>query len=231
LKISFCTFIRDRLYQYRQTALHNAQMAAGHDAEFCLADMGSQDGLLKYVNEELRPAWTSDAVFKFRHWTTVAAGPFSMSRHKNAAHRMATGDIVVSLDCDNLIGPKFCEWLKATLGRADVVAHAWTGNWIDGTYGRIAMRRSTFDDIGGYDEDLLPACYEDTDLIERARASGRGYVLSRASEVVGGSFPNPVAERMKYCDGLTEGRGNSENAKRSKANIAAGRWRANVKGT
>ena len=52
------------------------------------------------------------------------------------------------------------------------VVHMWTGEWRDGTYGRIAVPRALFHRLGGYDETLFPMGHQDHDLLLRARLAG-----------------------------------------------------------
>ena len=56
--------------------------------------------------------------------------------------------------------------------------HHWSRSWSDGTFGRIALRASSWLALGGYDEALLGMGWQDIDLLVRARAIGLRYCLT-----------------------------------------------------
>ena len=85
---------------------------------------------------------------------------------KNTAHMVASEDILVNLDCGNLVGRDF---------GLDIVRRMQSGYKVlqyeygDGTCGRIACRRVDFLDLNGYDEDALPFGGQDVDWMARLR--------------------------------------------------------------
>lgn len=222
MKISFCTWIKSRLYQFRETIPRNLERAAAYEAEFVVVDAASPDGLAEWVQTRLAAELAAGRVRLLRR----PEEPMQFPKFKNAAHRAATGEIVVNLDADNVIGPRYCDWLLAAM-TSDVVAHAWTGDWLDGTCGRVALRRATFEALGGYDESLGPIGGNDLDLRDRAVASGRKCLVSRKREVVGGAMRNNLTEKLRHLPGVNYGVVNSENHQRTRDNIAAGRLVAN----
>lgn len=218
VKISFCTWIRNRLHQYRITSLRNLERARGYDVEFVVVDAGSTDGLVDWMAANLGGAIGDGTV----RYETVSPDPFHFSRYKNVAHGLARGDILVNLDADNMIGPRFCEWALAALPGATTIAHPWSGAWGDGTCGRIALMRDAFDALGGYDEGMEPAGYQDIDLLRRAVASGVYVLEERHADVVGGALFNTIDEKMKFLPNADWSGMNKRNYARSVGRIASG---------
>ena len=56
------------------------------------------------------------------------------------------------------------------------MVHQFDWNPKNGNFGRIAITKNKFDEIGGYDQSLLPMGYQDWDIIKRAEATGCKYV-------------------------------------------------------
>src|SRR5205807_1399147 len=101
---------------------------------------------------------------------------FHMSKAKNLAHFAATGEFVVNLDGDNLIGDTITRYRRFWADNPDTVIQGYSGNLVDGTYGRIGMAKRHFLALGGYDEEMLPMAYQDCDLLHRAEASGLDFI-------------------------------------------------------
>jgi len=72
----------------------------------------------------------------------------------------------------------------------------------------IAMRKSHFMDIGGYDEDFIGTAADDNDLMDRLLASGCDYKLVEADVVhlYHGAKPDMGSERYKYNVALWKSR-------------------------
>jgi hypothetical protein len=158
--------------------------------------------------------------------------PLHFARCYNLAFSVATGEILVCLDADNVIGPGFLDFVSPAIA-ADPTAfiHAWTGgDWLDGTAGRMAFHRDLFGRLGGYDEDLDSCGFQDLDLRDRAEAMGSPIVLSTDPAIVGHAFRHPDTARFAYLEpDFNYSFSNSANHARSQANIAAGRLVANLK--
>ena len=89
---------------------------------------------------------------------------------KNTAHNHATEDILVNLDGDNLVGPKFLPDIVRQFVQGYKVVQFHEGGGLNaGTFGRVAYFRADFWAIGGYDEDAYPMGYQDADIINRLR--------------------------------------------------------------
>jgi hypothetical protein len=216
VKISFCTWIYNRLWQYCQTLEENLARAKGFDAEFVLLDVHSNDGLEDWLNS--RKLMNQVSYYRERH-------DLHVGRLKNRAHELAKGSVLVNLDADNVIGIDYCQTLIQNLDE-NTVFHGWSGDWSDGTCGRLAYTRNLFNRFGGYDESLGPIGNDDLDFRDRAIAAGARVVVKTSANVVGHAIPNTRHQAEKYFS-VSWGQGNSANAAKSQENIAARRLVAN----
>ena len=170
-----------------------------HIGKECAAAI--EAGLLKVAKAEDK---------KWRHWhSSVAKNTSHM-----AAMAMYSGTlpmILVNVDCDNLITADWLADLAAksstmcpgpvlpnrdsgvalpgsgmTLPRISAVHYRRIG--ANGTTGRIAIPRSVFESVNGYDEDLCPAGYQHIDLV--LRAGRMGTVVRVEADYVGNAVLN-----------------------------------------
>jgi GT2 family glycosyltransferase len=155
--------------------------------------------------------------------------PLHFAQAYNAVSRYATGDVFAWLDGDNVIGPDYVTRVLAEI-TADPLAivHCWTGDWLDGTCGRLAMHRDLFSRIGGYDEALGTAGSQDLDLRDRAQAAGGHVVVIQDPSVVGLAIRTSHAAKTQHLRNDYY-QTTAANAALSRANIAAGRLVANLK--
>ena len=176
--LSFCITCKNRLHQIRQTLRQNLEDNKLHQEfiEFVLVDFGSSDGLREWILSNFQKELTSGYL---RYYFTDALPSWHASIAKNTAHWCAGNEIVVNLDCDNYTGylggkfviEQFHEF------RMEIVLHQFGGDFDDGTFGRIAVLRKYFDQIGGYDESFEPMSFHDDDLIIRLSRIGLQYLL------------------------------------------------------
>ena len=219
LKLSLCTWVRD-WPPLRQTLPINLALTAGRDdVEFCIADVGSQDHVADWVAKIGDPRV---------HVRRFELDPLHFAKAYNLAFRMAAGDVLACLDGDNVIGPRYVDTVLAAIAAEPLaIVHCWTGDWLDGTCGRLAMSRALFERIGGWDESLAPIGHQDLDLRDRAQAAGGLVRNYNEPDVVGLAIRTSAAAKMQHLPGLSYGQANGENLARSKANLAAGRLVAN----
>lgn len=225
--ISFCTSCKNRLWQLRETLPQNlAALEAHPDTELVVVDYDSTDGL----EDWLRAFAVANPSPQLRFVKLQESRYWHFSIAKNLAHRLARGRWLVSLDADNFIGDQLPILRRFWSSEPDAVLHLWSGVWLDGTCGRIAMPSHAFRELGGYDEQLLPAGHQDLDLLRRARmlrmpvhqlswarsTAMRNSVSDKIMEVAPTDLPWRMMERR--------------NAQTSKLNALAGRWRANPSG-
>lgn len=182
LKISFCTTCKGRLHHLRQTLPRNMAdnpSGGGIETEFVVLDYNSPDGLEDWIKGD--PAMR-DMMAAGR--LVFARNPdpdhFRMAHAKNMAHRLATGDIVCNLDADNFTGVGFARHLGRLFGaapdgavvRPDLSIMDALPLEARGAFGRIAVSRTNFTALGGYDESIRGWGGEDTNFLIRARALG-----------------------------------------------------------
>jgi glycosyl transferase family 2 len=172
--ISLCTSCMGRLGQLRQTLPENLKALQGENVEFVLVDYNSQDGLEEWVR--------SSGVLDDKRVVYVrerSAKTFHMSKAKNLAHFAAKGEILLNLDADNYIDLRLLNDMRNFFSEPSpgVVQFCNNGNYGSGTFGRIAINRSLFLTLGGYDESFWPMGNQDVDLIERAKACGARFQL------------------------------------------------------
>lgn len=171
--ISFCTTCMNRLKHLSQTLpvnLHDNRDIPS--VEFIVLDYNSSDGLKDWMENEMG---NHLATKRLLYRTAKGFQYFHMAHAKNIAHRLARGKIVCNLDADNFTGDKFAEYLMNVFsnGKRLIVRAPRITNETRGTLGRIAMRKTDFELIGGYDEQMKFGWgHEDRDLINRARMIG-----------------------------------------------------------
>lgn len=192
-------------------------------------------------------------------------GPELTSWHssiaKNTSHRagllLATGEaggeesrnndkvFLVNLDCDNLASEEFCSSVSEVLATLSTYKNAvccWKGQ-DGGITGRIGLRGDTFLDVGGYQQALGPAGYQDIDLKNRVEKLPEGRVVwhGRRKRLPDFSIPNDPepgkemqakiahcsAEAKESCKG-SWGRMDGKNRKLAWDLIGSGQIKANV---
>jgi glycosyltransferase involved in cell wall biosynthesis len=165
-KISFCTTCMNRLHHLRQTLPENIKTARGKDAEIVLLDYNSQDGMREWCRENI-----SDAVEEglIKYIRTEKPTHFIHTHAKNIAYKNASGDIIVNLDADNYIVDGYIEFINKALESDVIVASYPTDrNGIAGSFGKIAIKKEIFLQIGGYDENIKSGwAWEDNHLLNR----------------------------------------------------------------
>lgn len=223
MKVSFCTTCFHRTYQLRQTFERNARIiAANEETEWVIVNYNSADDLDAFMAGML-PRVVERVVYvretSGRSWHASVA--------KNVAHRNATGEVLVNLDCDNFIGEQTLALIEAHFLSGGQVLHMWSGALGDGTGGRIAIARELFHRLGGYDETFHPMGYQDFDLLARAEASG--FPMTRCGDTPDLAIRNSKEESIRHCSrkGLSWEDFNRQNRAKSLTNIASRRLVAN----
>ena len=223
LRLSLCTWIADWPPIRQVTPINLALTAGRPDVEHVILDVGTHLHTRKQTREWLAALAPPPRLRIIER----PLEPLHFARAYNSVSRDATGDVLAWLDGDNVIGPDYATRVLAEI-TADPLAivHAWTGDWLDGTCGRLAMHRDLFERIGGYDEALGPAGSQDLDLRDRAQAAGGRVVVIQDPRVVGLAIRTSEEAKSQH---LSEDyrKTNSSNAAISRANIAAGRLVAN----
>ena len=86
MKISVCSQIKNRLYQFSKTFLKNAETLEKYqDVEWVIVDCGSTDGLSEYIGEYLEK-------YSFIKYYQAINFKYSIPIAKNFSVRFSTGD-------------------------------------------------------------------------------------------------------------------------------------------
>jgi glycosyltransferase involved in cell wall biosynthesis len=192
----------NRTVHLKETLLRNIQDNAGYDnVEFVLLDYGSQDGLYEWAEKELYPHIDSGILTYFH---TKEPQFFHMSHSKNMAFRLATGDILCSLDADNYTGSGFASFINEMFNKEQGMFMAPprigpTKKWWD-VQGRLCVKREDFYALRGYDERVMDYGYEDQDFKSRLEFSGRRRVVIKNH-----TFLNAIRhdDSLRIADGFS----------------------------
>ncbi len=173
MKVVFCTTCKGRTQHLSRTLPQN--LADNPEAHFVVVDYNDQTDLAAY----LKASHTRDiesgrlSVYQYRE-----PGPFRMAHAKNLAHRLGAlegGDILVNIDADNFTGPGFAKYVieqfKAK-GNIFLWSRMVKGEMPRGISGRIAVTRTDFFLVGGYDEKYETHSPDDKDFNARLRRHG-----------------------------------------------------------
>jgi len=177
-KITFVMALMNRFHQIEQTLIKNLEdnWEDRDEVEFVLMDINSKDGFRKWIREIDLTKYT-DCGF-LRYYETDVLDTWHASIGKNTATHQAYGKIVVTLDCDNYTGYRGGRFVIDQFEKHDYNCVLHQFDWIphNGNFGRIALTKKKFNEIGGYDQSFLPMGYQDWDIIKRAEATGCKYI-------------------------------------------------------
>ena len=177
-KLTFVMALMNRFHQVEQTLIKNLEdnWEDRENVEFVLMDINSKDGFRKWIREQDLSKYTKSGYL--RYYETDALDTWHASIGKNTATHQAYGRIVVTLDCDNFTGYRGGKFVIDHFEKHDYkcVMHQFDWNPQNGNFGRIAITKKKFNELGGYDQSFLPMGYQDWDIIKRAEASGCKYI-------------------------------------------------------
>jgi glycosyltransferase involved in cell wall biosynthesis len=167
--ISLCTACMGRAHNLVKTLPKNlTDNAAYPKLEFVVLDYNSQDGLERWVREDMMAHIESGRLVYAR---TTEPKYFRMSHARNVAFKVASGEIVCNVDADNWTNPGFAEMLNRLANEQPNHAVFAKGRQL--LRGRIGFFKAEWEELlGGYDEDIQNYGHEDNDLVERAYLQG-----------------------------------------------------------
>ncbi len=150
--MSLCMHAMNRTWQVKQTLRHNVMACVKH--ELILVDFGSTDGLDEWVRAEFAEDIKAKRLVCFR---TPTPTRFHASKSKNLPHHLGSGDNPLNCDRDNFVTEGDLDRIAEVFEKEpESIVQNFTGDFLDGTYGRLALTRKNFDRLGGYDEGDLP---------------------------------------------------------------------------
>jgi Glycosyl transferase family 2 len=201
-RISCCTVCMNRTIHLKQTLKRNILDNAGYPGiEFVILDYGSRDDLYEWAQTELQHEIETGLVVYFR---TKDPQFFHMSHSKNMVFRLATGDILCSIDADNFTGPGFVEYVNEQFNKDPDIFLMPPRIGANKKYwdvqGRICMKRDDFYALRGYDEKVMDYGYEDKDFKCRLEAYGRKSTIIKEP-----AFLNAIThdDSMRIADGFS----------------------------
>lgn len=172
--ITMVTTSMDRLGDVRQTLKRNIDDNVSHGGVGCasfdwlLLDYNSADGLAKWVEKEMKEYIDLGLLVFYR---TEDPKSYSMAHSRNVCFRLARGEVVNSVDADNLVGKGFVEKINLLANERPEKSVFAKGRRM--LRGRLGFYKSEFmEQLGGYDEELGGYGHEDHDLLYRAFALG-----------------------------------------------------------
>ncbi len=184
--LAFCTSSRNRRFALEQTLHHNLQtLSSCSGAYIALVDYGSSDGTSDFIWENFKN-YILDRKLVFFQVTNPTN--WSSPKAKNLAHRLGAADYLFNLDADNFISLGDVELIAHSASRR-MPCHQFSGDYDDGTFGRIGLTRQSFYKLGGYDEGMLPMGFQDSDLLIRL-CLDHGFLIY--SIPVSDSFVKPI---------------------------------------
>lgn len=200
-RISFCTVCMNRTMHLKETLHRNILDNVRYDnIEFVLLDYGSRDDLYTWAQQELQPYIDQG---RLTYFSTKDPQFFHMSHSKNMVLRLATGDILCSIDADNYTGSGFATYINEAFNREQNIFMAPPRigrgkKWWD-VQGRVCVKRDDFYTLRGYDERVMDYGYEDQDFKRRLQFMGR-----RKFIIKGQAFLNAIThdDSLRIADGL-----------------------------
>lgn len=219
-KVSLCITVMNRLHNVKESIPQNIKDNIYYpNVEFVILDYNSEDGLDKWVKENLSDYIKDDIVNYYR---TEEPRYYDHSHSRNVAFKLAQGDIVNNIDADVLTKSGFANHINRLAHEQPRKAIFLKSRQL--IRGRLGFWKDEFISLGGYDERLIQYGHEDPDIMYRAMALGFKLMtyksefhqhIPKHKKHEGGNYKNPWHE--------TEGR----NEVISYANLIAGDFIAN----
>ena len=200
MNITFCITCKNRLHQIKKTLQKNLldNFQEKNRIDFLLVDFGTK-GLKEWVLDNFQADLNSGYL---KYYYTEELTYWHACVGKNTSHFLADNDFLINLDCDNYTGVKGGKFILDKInkpGGHKIIIHQFSGEYKDGSFGRIGMAKRYFEYIGGYDESFLPMSVQDTDLMKRAESLG--LILDHCPNPLYSSAEiNTKEESTKYCD-------------------------------
>lgn len=220
-KISLCTTSMNRLKDVKRTIPKNIKDNSDYsNIEFVLLDYNSKDGLGDWVKSEMMEYIEKGTLVYYR---TEEPEYYDMSHSRNIAFKLATGDIINSIDADAYTNEGFVTFVNQLANEQPRKAIFAKSRQL--LRGRLGFYKDEFTKLlGGYNEQLKGYGNDDSDLLNRA------WGLDFRMMAYRGAFCGGVDDHIKHQAGnykelwwVTEGR----NRFRSYANLILEEFKAN----
>lgn len=168
-KISFCITCMNRLSHLQKTLERNIlDNFLIDDVEFVVMDYNSQDGLDKWMNNDMHKYIDLGILVYYK---TTEPNHYLRSHSRNIAFRLANGIIVCNLDADNFLGKNFASFMMNEFKLNKNIFYI--SNLLSrDVFGRICLNKNDFLKVRGYNEDLVGYGLEDAELFNRLLNNG-----------------------------------------------------------
>lgn len=198
MKVSYCSTCKGRLNQLKKTLLPNLEALRLLDAEWIIVDYFCPDNTAEELMKvrEVRQLMSDGKLRLFKFEKDI---PFFMPFAKNLSHSKARGDYLFNLDIDNFIGNSYSQIISLKPNKSFMVAPSLVNRVSDGSGGRIAVPRSIFHQMGGYDLDLDSMGYDDINFQERLLANS---FLQKVERDIIPPIKNTKEDSTKYIENV-----------------------------
>lgn len=222
-KISIVTTCMGRLKDLMQTLPKNIEDNSDYDnIEFVIVDYNSPEnegGWIKHTYSDMIESG------KMIYCRTDEPKYYSMAHSRNIGFKIATGEIINSVDADNYTNKGFATYINQLANEQPRKAIFAKGKKM--LRGRLGFYKDEFiNELGGYSEDLVSYGHEDHDIVYRA------WVLGYCMMWYGGKYFSKTSSRKHQTINYLE-KDWKHTEKRNKIisyyNIISGRLKANNK--
>src|SRR6185295_3552603 len=144
------TVVMNRLHHLEQTLPVNLEANRDPATVIFILDYSSDDGLQQYLLDQFGQELRSGRLQYHRY---AYAKYFSHAHSRNLAVQQIRADYVCNVDADNFTGENFDRYLLDTFAHHPnaVISALSNPEKLFGAFGRMAVARSTFLEVGGYD--------------------------------------------------------------------------------
>jgi len=168
-KISLCTTCMGRAFDLKKSLTKNIEDNSDYpNTEFVILDYNGKDDLGQWIKDSMMDHIDSGKLVYYR---TETPKFYSMTKSRNLAFKLATGDIVNNVDADNYTHKGFVSYINVLANQFPEKAIFSKGKNL--IRGRLGFWKSEFMEVlKGYDERIEDYGRDDHDLMNRAWIAG-----------------------------------------------------------
>lgn len=208
--INFCTTVKNRTWQLRQTLPKNIEYIRKHNnTKILILNYNTEDDLTEYLTKNYKDDLLNGNIEYYILEDSLVG--FDMSLAKNLIHKQSKDGVVFNLDADNFIDDILISELNRLypneilipIQHIDYRHNSYNDT---GRCGRLGLFLSAFKKLNGYDESIKGLGADDGNLVKRAWESGINLVTSKEL-----SLPIENEEEHKLKNLSPENRGTTKN--------------------
>ena len=207
--INFCTTVKNRTWQLKQTLSENMFYIRKHsNTKILILNYNSEDDLNTYLTTYFLPDIISGQIEYYI--LNDVKDSFDMSYAKNLIHTQVKEGVVFNLDADNFINNVLIKELSMLKDNELLIPYQGSdvthkGFRDTGRCGRLGLTLNSFNKLKGYDESIKGLGGDDGNLVRRA--INHGFKLIKSEEK---SLPIPNYEESKIKNITKESMGSLE---------------------